>query len=160
MLNTLTYQDIFGDIKRETKLFFLSVVAFLGITMPVTRFAVDEAEGPSSAVGGVGGVGDLQLQFKGGGVSMPAGFDAVGNTDSVWQNIIKKFHVQIAAVFGIFMLVALYKFGELLVKLIMSSDNPRGRSEIISGMIVAGAATAALGATSILFGFFYHLLLD
>lgn len=149
MLNTLTYQDVFHSIKKETVALILSLAAFIGIATPSVQYA----EGS-----GVGGVGDLKLDFSEGGVVMPDGFGN-DNTDSVWAQIIEKFHVQIAAVFGVFMLVALYKFGELLIKLIMSADNPRGRGEIISGMIVAGAATAGLGAASVLFGFFYHLLL-
>lgn len=151
MLNTLSFSDVFKNIKLETKAIIASVLLFLGVLTPNV---VDAA--------GAGGIGDLEVGFsKNGGATMTGGQFGGDNTDtaSVWNTIINEFHTQIAAVFGVFMLIALYKFGELLVKLIMSSDNPRGRGEIITGMVVAGGATAALGAATLLFGFFYHLLL-
>lgn len=131
----------------------LAFVLFLGLASPQT------VEANSDTTAG-GGVSNLNVDFQGGRVDFSGGgFDENQDTDSVWGNILSRFHVQIAAVFGVFMLVALYKFGELLVKLIMSSDNPQGRGRVISGMIVSGIATAALGAATILFGFFYHMLL-
>lgn len=149
MLNNITIRDVFSNIKTEALAIIGALLAFVGISTPQVTYAV-------------GGINDLEVGFtEGGGATVSGGKfgDDASDSASVWNQIINEFHTQIAAVFGVFMLVALYKFGELLVKLIMSSDNPRGRGEIITGMIVAGGATAALGAATILFGFFYHLLL-
>lgn len=153
----MTFSDVFTNIKVETKAIILSILLFLGVTTP-TMVSADKKTG---STGGAGGIGDLTVGFteEGGASITGGGFGDKNDSVSVWNQIITEFHTQIAAVFGVFMLIALYKFGELLVKLIMSSDNPRGRGEIITGMVVAGGATAALGAATILFGFFYHLLL-
>lgn len=144
-MNTLTLNT--SSIRNK---FFALIIAFLvlvGVTAPQEAHAV-------------GGVDDLNVSFSGGKANIGGGkFDNYEDSDSVWDQILTRFHTQIAAVFGIFMLVALFKFGQLLTKLIMSSDNPRERGETITGLIIAGIATAGLGSATILFGFFYHLLL-
>lgn len=143
-MNSLTLDS--GNIRNKFFALIIAFMMFLGVTAPEIAHA--------------GGVGDLDVTFGSDGASLSGGgFDDQTDSDSVWNDILTRFHTQIAAVFGIFMLVALFKFGQLLTKLIMSSDNPRDRGETITGLIVAGIATAALGAATVLFGFFYHLLL-
>lgn len=150
MMNSLTLESVLTDTRTKSFALITAVLMFMGVGLPRTAFAS----------GSAGGVGGLKVDFgKGGATLTGGGFDSQKDSNGVWGDILTRFHTQIAAVFGVFMLVALYKFGELLVKLIMTSDNPRGRGEIITGLIVAGIATAALGAATILFGFFYHLLL-
>lgn len=140
---------VLTSTKNKFLALILAFVMFLGLTAPQTVHADDGRS-----------VGDMEITFDGGKVNLSGGgFENDATSDTVWQDILSRFHVQIAAIFGVFMLVALYKFGELLIKLIMSSDNPQGRGRVISGMIVSFIATAALGAATILFGFFYHMLL-
>lgn len=140
---------VLNSTKNKFLALILAFVMFLGLAAPQTV----HADGGNS-------IGDMTITFDGSKVDLTGGgFESNTDSSSVWEDILTRFHVQIAAIFGVFMLVALYKFGELLVKLIMSSDNPQGRGRVMSGMVVSGIATAALGAATILFGFFYHMLL-
>lgn len=146
-MNSLTLER--GSITNKVFALIIALLMFVGVAFPETAHA-----------SGAGGVGGLDIQFgEDGAVLSGGGFDDNEDSNSVWGEILTRFHTQIAAVFGIFMLVALFKFGQLLTKLIMSSDNPRERSETITGLIVAGIATAGLGSATVFFGFFYHLML-
>lgn len=153
-MNVLTLEN--NSIKNKFFALILALVMFVGVMAPKTAYA-DEAAKPKDSAGGVGA---LNVEFGEDGAKLKGGgFSTATDNQGVWGQILTRFHTQISAVFGIFMLVALFKFGQLLTKLIMSSDNPRERSETITGLIIAGIATAALGAATLLFGFFYHLLL-
>lgn len=147
MMNTLTMNSVLTDTKTKFVAIILAIMAMVGVVSPQVAYA--------------GGVADLDFNFsESGGVNISGGgFGENNSTEAVWQQILTEFHVQISALFGVFMLVALFRFGFLLTKLIGASDNPNARADIIKGMVVAGVATAALGAATIFFGFFYHMLL-
>lgn len=80
-----------------------------------------------------------------------------GDVDEI-DTIIDRTHVQISGLFGLFFLGSLYKFGELVTKLIMFSDNPSKRGEAIFALLFSGFCTGLLGSLTLIFGFFYHIL--
>lgn len=143
----------FTETKNKFIAIILALTMFLGLATPMNVEA---------GSGGVGGIDDLDPSFSenGFGVSENSDFGNENDSESVWNDIIGRFHTQIAGVFGIFFLIALYKFGELALKLIFNADNPRNRGATIIGFIVAGVGAGLLGALTTIFGFFYHILIS
>lgn len=83
---------------------------------------------------------------------------AEDSDDVIWTKVFEKYKTFIIGFSGVGTLTCLLAFILCFMKLGTSAGNPQARTAAMTGCLVTGIGTALLGATSIIFGFFFNAI--
>lgn len=133
-----------NKIEKLTKL-FLALVLGIMCLMPLSTVQ-------SHAVG------EVNVELQGGQLVVQGGGMDYADSDTAWNDFIKKYRGFIVGISGMgaVSMIAFFIFNFL--KLGAVATNPSERAKVLQGLIWSGLAAAGLGAVSIIVGFFYGAL--
>lgn len=93
-----------------------------------------------------------------GGLTIDGGGFTNGGTGQAWKDFIGKYRFFITGIAGIATVTMILIFIFQFLKLGASAGNPTARTQALIGILWSGVAAAALGAVTIIVGFFYNSL--
>ena len=106
---------------------------------------------------GVAGVIDGEITVDNGKVTL-SGPIGVNNQQDAMGNVISKYKDVITFISGLLAITSVGVFIMYFLRLGKISDNPRERTETITGLVISGLSASLLGSVTMIVGLFYGLL--
>jgi len=140
-----------SPVKSRVMAFLMTLVVVLGMAGHMVMPAM--ASGPSAS----SGIFDV-VDGSGGITSSGGGFSTTDNTATSIANIISKYKTVAVALTGVLTITMLIFMLLQFTKLGAAGDNEMARRKAIMGILTTGIATALLGGSTVVIGFFWNAI--
>lgn len=150
-----------SNTKNRVTAFLMALVLMFSMTghlIPVVAGSVWADETTDATGAGAGAHGIFDVVGDDGSITGNGGFETSGNTGKSISNVLSKYKELAVGVMGVLTVTMLIFMLIQFAKLGASGDNDMARKKAIMGILTTGIATALLGGSTIVVGFFWGAL--